>query len=48
MQELRLENGKDEAGLENRGFQVRVRSFVKSLRNVSKLSSRLGQLIYLN
>jgi len=36
MKELRLEIEK-EAGLVNRGFQVRLRSFEKSLRDVLKL-----------
>lgn len=32
---MNFENGKDNADLENQGFWVRLRSFVKSLRNVT-------------
>lgn len=47
LQELRLEKGKEEADLENRGFQLRFRSFVKSLRNALKRPSRPVSLLKL-
>lgn len=47
LQELRLEKGKEEADLENRGFQLRLRSFVKSLRNALKRPSRPVSLLKL-